>query len=66
VKGDVNNDGDVDLDDYLQFGLCITGPDMESVGAEADACLLEFSSDDADVDLADFAAFQVLFTGPFD
>ncbi len=58
--GDLNDDGKVDLTDYLSFVDCMTGPGIPPVpGCEpAD---LEF---DIDVDLADFRVLQAAFTGP--
>ena len=61
-EGDVDGDGDVDLDDYLVFADCINGPiDPTPV----DDCLYAFDFDeDGDVDLADFDAFQNAFATP--
>ena len=62
---DQNRDGDVDLEDFAQFGDCYAGPDVttppgsctsEQFGqADVDA--------DGDVDLADFTIFQGCFGG---
>jgi len=55
--GNLDGDGDVDLDDVALFYACLTGPDVPSTpdcaGASADA--------DSDVDVADFAQLQAVF-----
>ena len=58
LLGDVDEDCDVDLDDYLDFSFC-----LERFGYERnpilDACLESFDFDsDGNIDLADFAGFQ--------
>ncbi|MCH7526832.1 MAG: VCBS repeat-containing protein, partial [Planctomycetes bacterium] len=59
-NGDVDQDGDVDLDDLEVFLPCARGP-----GGGADPPCDEFDFDlDSDVDFNDFAAFQRAFTGP--
>ncbi|UCG17074.1 MAG: hypothetical protein JSV19_03390 [Phycisphaerales bacterium] len=64
--GDADHDGDIDLDDYAAFAVCVSGP---AGGAgfvpPSAACLAAFDFDpaDADVDLADFAAFERAFEG---
>jgi len=64
--GDIDGDGDVDLDDFREFAECMAGPD---VAAPPGGCTQgEFSradiDTDSDVDLGDFAGFQQVFTGP--
>ena len=60
LPGDCDSDGDIDLDDFGEFPLCLSGPQ----GGVLPFCeCLDFDTD-ADVDLADFAAFQRAFTGP--
>ncbi|MCK4342956.1 MAG: hypothetical protein KAY37_14680, partial [Phycisphaerae bacterium] len=59
-RGDLDRDGDVDLDDFNIFAGCMNGPEITFPGGCDDADL----DGDADVDLADFAVFQTLFTGP--
>ena len=60
VKGDCDEDGDVDLQDFLAFQGCYTGPG----GSAAPGCECVDFNDDGDVDLADFLEFQSAFTGP--
>ena len=58
---DPDGDGDVDLTDYQDFEVCLTGPNVPA----SPQCASNHDSDgDADVDLADFRAFQLAFTGP--
>jgi hypothetical protein len=68
VPGDFDEDGDVDLDDYLVFANCMAGPDAVPSPTQpyvtAQGCRHAFDLDvDDDVDLADFAGFQMEFTG---
>ncbi len=63
LPADIDGDGDVDLDDYLLFEACLTGPD---VSTPPSACMAnEFRrsdlDNDLDVDLADFSVFQLAF-----
>jgi hypothetical protein len=58
--GDLDNDIDVDLDDYALFRGCIEGPD----GVLLTDCGQADLGHDSDVDLHDFGAFQRVFTGP--
>jgi hypothetical protein len=59
MPGDLDNDGDVDLDDYARFAPCVGGPGQvtpppscdQTDFAEADL------NGDTDVDLADFREF---------
>lgn len=58
---DLDGDGNVDLNDFLQPDTCLAGP-----GATPQGCPPEAFADsdcDGDQDLADFARFQVEFTG---
>ena len=57
--GDLDGDGDVDLDDFNIFAGCMTGPDVPTTSGCEPADLHA----DGDVDLADFAVFQMAFTG---
>ena len=58
--GDLDYDGDVDLDDYAIFAEALGGPGQSIAPAADPAADLD---GDEDVDLADFALFQVQFTG---
>lgn len=58
-NGDFDDDGDVDLTDFLTFENCFAGPGTSPPGG-CDAADLDF---DGDVDLSDFAVFQRAFTG---
>jgi len=57
LPGDIDDDGDVDLDDYVLFGAAMSGPTAPT--AEPDADL----DGDGDCDLTDFATFSIGFTG---
>lgn len=60
-KGDVEDDCDVDLDDYSLLADCLSGPDTPP-GQQL--CLDEFDYDqDGDVDVNDYAAWSNDFTG---
>jgi len=62
IPFDVNDDGFVDLADYLRLARCLaeSGP-QEATGFRCRA--VRFDAD-SDVDLADVAGFQNAFTGP--
>jgi len=57
--GDLDLDGDVDLDDYGTFQACFSGPGGGSAGGCSSADL----DGDGDVDLIDFATLQCAVTG---
>ncbi|MCK4658063.1 MAG: hypothetical protein KAV82_00945 [Phycisphaerae bacterium] len=57
--GDCDNDGDVDLDDFVGFQVCFAGPGG-GLGPGCDC--FDFNAD-GDVDLVDFAGFQEEFNG---
>lgn len=57
--GDLDCDGDVDLDDFNIFAGCLTGPN----GGVDSGCDTSDLNGDGDVDLLDFASFAVLFGG---
>lgn len=65
IHGDLNDDGTVDLSDYLSFQECLSGPGVSTppVYCTPDAFRRADLDEDEDVDLADFAAFQDAFTG---
>ena len=55
VPGDLDGDGDADLEDYELLASCMTGP-LEIGAADLD--------DDGDVDLEDFTLWQDCLVGP--
>ncbi len=65
APGDMDDDDDVDLDDYVVFAPCMAGPN-ETL-PPAGCHYLDFAcadlDDDGDVDAADFAWFQRAFLG---
>jgi hypothetical protein len=61
VPGDGQEDGDVDLADYMEFIACMSGPTSGplEVGCE------QYDLDrNGRIDLGDLARFQDVFTGP--
>ena len=56
VLGDLNRDGEIDLDDFPLFESCVSGP-ANSSGLNDDCRLADFDYDD-DVDLNDFGSLQ--------
>jgi hypothetical protein len=59
VFGDIDQDGDADLDDYALFAFCMEQP--PALGE----CVSTFDVNGNEImDLEDFAAFQLAFTGP--
>jgi hypothetical protein len=56
VAGDLDGDGDVDLDDYILFEADMGGPEV-SISSDADL------DEDGDVDLGDWAMFADLLAG---
>ncbi|UCG34260.1 MAG: VCBS repeat-containing protein [Phycisphaerales bacterium] len=64
-SGDIDGDGDVDLNDFATFALCFHGAAITVPPAGCTDTQFE-SSDmdgDGDVDLGDFATFALNFTG---
>jgi hypothetical protein len=59
-RGDINQDGVTDLEDYKLFAACLTGPETPV----ANLCLSSRLDCDADADLADFAILQQHLAGP--
>lgn len=61
-NGDIDDDNDVDLIDFGEFVLCLSGPDADRNPGLRDCagnCLSTFDCDaDRDVDLKDFGQFQ--------
>lgn len=64
--GDSNDDGVVDLDDFVILAQCLAGPGEADPPVGCDPYQFRASDldDDGDVDLADFAAFAVNFGTP--
>lgn len=59
VRGDIDHDGDIDLDDFTVLNDCLEGPniDVSSNGICQEADL----DGDSDVDLQDFQAWTTLY-----
>jgi hypothetical protein len=60
VRGDFDHDGDVDLDDFGRFQLCMSGPEVTQSDVQCAPVLLD---DDDDVDQEDFGFFQRCISG---
>lgn len=59
LPGELDCDGDLDLDDYFGFAPCLTGPGRTA----SPACEPTDYDRDGDVDLDDYRNFSRLFTG---
>jgi hypothetical protein len=62
APADLDEDGDVDLDDYTVFSTCVTGANTGPVASECRSADLDT---DEDVDQTDFGLLQGAFTGPY-
>ena len=65
LRGDLDDDGDVDLNDFATFAACYYG---SAITVPPPSCTLEqFTAsdldEDGDVDLSDFSTFALNFTG---
>jgi hypothetical protein len=59
MPGDMDLDGDVDLNDFATFANCYMGASVPP----APGCEICDLDGDNDVDLADFSTFAVNYTG---
>ena len=59
IPGDLDQDGDVDLADFLAFTRCFSGPGLTA----EEACRRADLDGDSDVDLADLIQFQAHLNG---
>ncbi len=62
ASADLDGDGDVDLNDFALFVLCVGGPQSPPAETCVPGTDADFDNDE-DVDLGDFALFQHFFTG---
>ncbi len=60
VPADYDDDGDVDLEDFVRFQACFSGPNN---AAGSPGCGAADIDADADVDLEDFLRFTHCFNG---
>ncbi len=60
IRVDLDDDCDVDLDDFQQFAACGSAPGVPNSDP---ACLVADFDFDADVDQSDFGLFQVCYSG---
>lgn|GEM_PF-2925290 len=61
VPGDIDRDGDVDVEDFAALQVCFNGSNLPR--NPLPQCARADSDGDGDVDVGDFAAFQVCFNG---
>lgn len=59
-RADLDRDGDVDVDDFDLFRICVSGPQIPM----AAGCSDRDFDDDGDVDQDDFGRFQCCYAGP--
>jgi hypothetical protein len=58
APGDFDGDGDVDMDDYISWDNCATGPVITQL---AEGCAVFDFDQDSDIDLLDFQSFSRYF-----
>lgn len=61
---DADGDDDVELDDFVVFAACFTGPG--DFYTPDDACAISDIDQDGDVDLTDYSSFLAVYFGPYD
>jgi hypothetical protein len=61
IPADLDNDGDVDMTDYLKFVSCYNGPNAPPAQPDCDAA--DFDTD-GDADLLDYSHFLDCYNGP--
>ena len=59
-NGDYDFDNDVDADDFINWGGCMTVPDGDNADPWSQCGAFDFNGD-WDVDVRDFGAFQAAF-----
>lgn len=59
IPADFDNDGDVDIGDFVALAACLEGPGVTT----SVSCVSRDLDVDSDVDLADFARFQHCYSG---
>lgn len=62
AAADLDGDGDIDLNDFALFLLCVGGPQSPPAGTCPPGTDADLDNDE-DVDSGDFALFQLFFTG---
>ena len=61
VRGDVDLDGDTDLDDFALFVDCFIGPERVFNQQQEECLITNRLDDDGDLDIRDFALFTIEF-----
>ncbi|MCH7720510.1 MAG: hypothetical protein IH988_05900 [Planctomycetes bacterium] len=64
IEFDADGDNDVQLDDFVAFAACFTGPG--DFYTPDDPCAISDIDQDGDVDLTDYSSFLLAYFGPFD